>query len=447
MLARLLMPFRRLRGAAAKWSSTEDSRFHDALFETHNPDAFDESYAGYITIRRFADLAEQHLRDAGPVLDLGCGPGEITCELARRHPSVEFRGVDHSPVAIDRARETANRLHLSNVAFEAADIAAFAPHRSVELVMMFDAFHHLIAPQTFVQTASRFTDRFFLIEPAGDVLGRWRRTLDFDWLPSELDKIRARLENALGHEDENAPAAPSIGALDSTTARAVENRYPAEDFERFFEGFSLSIRGTVAGLDIYPPQPNYTSGWRSHVMGVAYDLICAIDDDLFRRGLDMYAKHWAIYASRGENSLQRTPLAGRSPRIAPVTSEQQVQGAFDAEYIDASVPPILDLDTELMIDVTVNNRSWRTWSSSPPAGRVFASYHWLTNRRTTVIRDGLRSSLPRPILPGASCRVALRVRTPPQPGEYLLAFDLVEEGVSWFSEAGTPPLRAPVRVG
>ena len=43
------------------------------------------------------------------LVDLGCGPGEITCELARRHPSVAFTGFDHSPVAIERAGSVTRR--------------------------------------------------------------------------------------------------------------------------------------------------------------------------------------------------------------------------------------------------------------------------------------------------------------------------------------------------
>ena len=39
------------------------------------------------------------------------------------------------------------------------------------------------------------------------------------------------------------------------SARAVENRYPIEDFQRFFAGFGLDVRGTAAGFDRYPPDP------------------------------------------------------------------------------------------------------------------------------------------------------------------------------------------------
>jgi hypothetical protein len=48
--------------------------------------------------------------------------------------------------------------------------------------------------------------------------------------------------------------------------------------------------------------------------------------------------------------------------------------------------------------------------------------------------------------PGDGCLTAFRVRCPDEPGRYTLAIDLVHEHVSWFSRAGAPPLRIPVKV-
>jgi len=42
--------------------------------------------------------------------------------------------------------------------------------------------------------------------------------------------------------------------------------------------------------------------------------------------------------------------------------------------------------------------------------------------------------------------IAFRVRAPERPGRYLLAVDLVEEGVAWFSDAGVAPLTVKVTV-
>jgi SAM-dependent methyltransferase len=245
---------RTARRAAARWSASDDRRFHDELFAGRSYDPFAASYPGYITIRRFADLAAAHFGEAKRVLDLGCGPGEITCELARRYPDISFLGVDHSATAVARAMDLASRIAVANIRFERGDIAEYVPADRVDLVVMFDSFHHLTAPREFVSKASRYADRFFLIEPAGDALGRWRRSIDCDWIALELEKLRARIEHTLGVPPPalHAPEAPAAQAM---AGRATENRYSEDDYLGFFSGRSVSFQGTVAGLDVYPPAP------------------------------------------------------------------------------------------------------------------------------------------------------------------------------------------------
>ena len=55
--------------------------------------------------RPFADLlARVDADDPGLVVDLGCGPGELTLGLAQRWPDARIVGVDSSPEMLERAR-------------------------------------------------------------------------------------------------------------------------------------------------------------------------------------------------------------------------------------------------------------------------------------------------------------------------------------------------------
>lgn len=419
---------RRLRWRLSRWSVADDREFHDALFSPQQYDPFTFAYPGYVTIRRFADLASAHLAGVSRAADLGCGPGEITCELARRHPGIVFRGVDHSRAAIDRARQHAARLALTNVTFDTGDIARTPP--DADLVLMFDAFHHLLDPAGFVRASG--VNRFVLVEPAGSWLGGWQRTLDLDWLAGALDDIRARLLWETG--EPVPPERPSPVATD--VGEPVEHRYPIEDFTRFFAGFGLEVRGTAAGFDHYPPDPYGQPPMREAFGRATYEALVAIEDALRARDLDLHAKHWVIYAERGAPHRLRTPAP-----LARAGEPPPLQGAYDVEYVSLDAPAEASAGATLLCALTLRNRSWRPFA--PP---IFASYHWLDSKGTVVVQDGARTPLPRAIAPGASCEMTLRVDTPPDAGRYTLAVDLVEEGVCWFSGAGAPLLRRSMKI-
>jgi len=433
-LDRSLAWARALRRRTAAWSAGDDRAFHDALFGAPAHDPFSATYPGYVTIRRFADRARPYIEGPGNVADLGCGPGEITCELAWGCPEVRFLGVDHSAVAIEQARRNARRRHVKNVTFEVADLSSYTLPGRMDLVMMFDAFHHLLDPAGFVHRLSAHTDRFLLIEPAGDRFGRWRRTADFDWIASEIDKIRLRIEHELGATPAAAAASPEPPA--AAIGRAVENRYPLTDYEVFFAGYHLDVAGTVAGLDVYPAAPDSGTEFRAEVMNEAYRLLALIDKRLIDAGSDLYAKHWVIHAVRGR---PQNPPRRRQPIAAPPPSEVRVQGPWDARYREPQVPAEMDAGAEVLAEVTVANESWRTWDSHAPVNPVKLSYHWVDRKGTVVEFDGIRSNMPHALAPGAAVRAAMMIRTPAVPGRYVLQIDLVEEGVTWFSRAGTPP--------
>ncbi|MGW0905851.1 class I SAM-dependent methyltransferase [Streptomyces sp. NPDC002853] len=64
------------------------------------------------------DAVKPHIR----ILDIGCGPGTITADLAALVPDGHVTGVDHAPGILDRARATAAERGLSNVEFAVADV-------------------------------------------------------------------------------------------------------------------------------------------------------------------------------------------------------------------------------------------------------------------------------------------------------------------------------------
>ena len=75
--------------------------------------------------RPFVDLlARVHAETPRTVVDLGCGPGNLTALLVDRWPGADVTGVDSSPEMIAKARE------IEGVTWEVADLRDWArPHR------------------------------------------------------------------------------------------------------------------------------------------------------------------------------------------------------------------------------------------------------------------------------------------------------------------------------
>ncbi|HEX6871115.1 MAG TPA: methyltransferase domain-containing protein, partial [Micromonosporaceae bacterium] len=64
------------------------------------------------------------------VVDLGCGPGQLTVGLAERFPQARVVGLDSSPEMVERARALN-----STVEFAVADVRHFAPGPDVDVVI------------------------------------------------------------------------------------------------------------------------------------------------------------------------------------------------------------------------------------------------------------------------------------------------------------------------
>ncbi|MGN6131101.1 MAG: trans-aconitate 2-methyltransferase [Nocardioidaceae bacterium] len=82
--------------------------------------------------RPFLDLLGRVAADApARVVDLGCGPGNLTALLAARWPQAEVVGVDSSEQMVAAAREAG----IDGVRFERGDLRSWRPERPVDVLV------------------------------------------------------------------------------------------------------------------------------------------------------------------------------------------------------------------------------------------------------------------------------------------------------------------------
>ncbi|HEV2010919.1 MAG TPA: SpoIID/LytB domain-containing protein [Candidatus Limnocylindria bacterium] len=126
-------------------------------------------------------------------------------------------------------------------------------------------------------------------------------------------------------------------------------------------------------------------------------------------------------------------------------TQLSVTSGFNGGYDQTTTPGIATTGASLLLSVRVSNYGARAW----PAGGtnpVRLSYHILTSGGGVVSWDGQRGLLATDLAVGQSAVVQVPVAVPSSLGNYLIAWDLVQEGVAWFSSLGVARLQESISV-
>jgi hypothetical protein len=91
----------------------------------------------------------------------------------------------------------------------------------------------------------------------------------------------------------------------------------------------------------------------------------------------------------------------------------------------------------------VGSQSWHSRGQLP----VRVSYRWLTETGDPVWSTlALRTDLPHRVAPGRAVRLRAALLTPPEPGTYVLVWEVLSEGDAWFGDVGGATMRQTVTV-
>jgi 2-polyprenyl-3-methyl-5-hydroxy-6-metoxy-1,4-benzoquinol methylase len=164
-----------------------------------------ENSAGYLLPR---------LREDARILDVGCGPGTITIDLARVAARGSVLGLDRSDAVIAEARTVARQAGVANVEFGVGDVYALDHEAgSFDVVHAHQVLQHLSDPVAALREMAR------VCTPEGLIAVRDSDYSAFTWWPAvpELDEwLDLYREVARGNDAE-----PDAGRRLKSWARAA----------------------------------------------------------------------------------------------------------------------------------------------------------------------------------------------------------------------------------
>lgn len=145
------------------------------------------------------------------------------------------------------------------------------------------------------------------------------------------------------------------------------------------------------------------------------------------------------------------PTAPTPEVVAPVAAEPsgprrrqrppKTPPAYLIEWGSDIFPARLVAGQTTTATITVKNAGTLTWSWGG-GNPVRLGYRYYRNRKLLPMSPAkdLRTDIPADVAPGETVTLEARVALPDEAGNYTLEVDLVQEGVSWFKDQGSPAL-------
>ncbi|MBI2868992.1 MAG: class I SAM-dependent methyltransferase [Chloroflexi bacterium] len=128
----------------------------------------------------------ENIKPGDSVLDIGCGNGFLTYDIAAKAGTVT--ALDHSPASIAAARQDFRR---ENITYVLADAAAWQPAIKYDVVVLSNVLEHIVDRHDFLARLKGMAGRLLLRVPAldRDWLTYYKKELDIDYRLDRDHKI------------------------------------------------------------------------------------------------------------------------------------------------------------------------------------------------------------------------------------------------------------------
>lgn len=136
------------------------------------------------------------------ILDIGCGTGDLTADLARLVPEGRVTGLDISHPLLERARQQRGAGEHANIEFLQGDAATWRPDQPADAVVS------RFGVMFFEQPTEAFRNIRAMLAPGGRIVfAAWAELEENEW-------VHAPLQVVLDHLGDRGPATPPVPGPD-----------------------------------------------------------------------------------------------------------------------------------------------------------------------------------------------------------------------------------------
>lgn len=390
-------------GAFQDQSSAEVARVNEAsqkYYESAEMTAFwmgkpfsDPMSAPWLLWRFGALVAGLRLIPRIRILDFGCGSGWTSIMLAQM--GAEVVGMDIAPRAIDLANLSADKMldpaQRARCSFQTFSGDKFPfENSSFDIVMIFDAFHHLPNPSHVLHEIVR-------------VLGTHGR---FGFA-----------EPGVGHsEHEHSASEMEHGILEQDL-----------DLEQVFR---TGIAAGFRDLEILIPgiHPDVTTLPMKRTRWFLRGASWLLPANFFRHGI----------VTSPTGIFTKSPYAASS--LNPISHCAKISPTTERLRMKTGEP--------FSLSAHVTNSSNTVWlkGAERGVGYVTMGASLFSAGGAMIQKDFGRAHLPKDALPGDRFEVSVKLQTPTPAGNFMVRLDMVNEGVCWFVDRGSPVAEIPLEV-
>jgi ubiquinone/menaquinone biosynthesis C-methylase UbiE len=205
---------------------------------------------GWRTATNSASYLIPHIKPDMAILDVGCGPGSITVDLARLVPQGHVTGVEYIADPLEHARSLASAQGITNISFQTGDIHSLDfPDNTFDIVHAHQVLQHVADPVRALSEMRR------VAKPGG--LVACRESASMTWYPPSEGieawwKLSRRVSHARGGNPEPGSYlhvwAEKAGFDKNKIAKSVGSWCFSSPEERAYWGGSMAGRASSSGF-------------------------------------------------------------------------------------------------------------------------------------------------------------------------------------------------------